>query len=165
VDRELQQIQQKWELSRNGPFPNSNTAQKFLGLTGYYGRSIQDYGLICKPFHDLLKKDSFVLTPNHTLALHNLQKKMSTAPVLALPDFTKPFVPKIDATRESIGLVLMQQGRATAFFSQALGPKALAQCTYHKEALAILEALKKWRHISNHNRSTESEIYYVTKAK
>jgi hypothetical protein len=38
------------------------------------------------------------------------------------------------------------------FYSQALGPKASAQSTYHKEALTILHALKKWRHyiLSNH---------------
>jgi hypothetical protein len=40
----------------------------------------------------------------------------------------------------------MQQGKPLAFFSQALGPKAAAQSTYHKEALAILLALKRWRH-------------------
>jgi len=40
----------------------------------------------------------------------------------------------------------MQNGRPLAYFSQSLGPKAAAQSTYHKEALAIIEALKKWRH-------------------
>jgi hypothetical protein len=40
----------------------------------------------------------------------------------------------------------MQQGRPLAFYSQSLGPKALAQSIYHKEALAILLALKRWRH-------------------
>jgi hypothetical protein len=40
----------------------------------------------------------------------------------------------------------MQQGRPIAYFSQSLGPKALVQSTYHKEALTILESLKRWRH-------------------
>jgi hypothetical protein len=40
----------------------------------------------------------------------------------------------------------MQQGRPIAFFSKALGQKALAQSIYEKEALAILESLRKWRH-------------------
>jgi hypothetical protein len=51
-----------------------------------------------------------------------------------------------------VGVVLMQDGRPTAFHSQALGQKAPAHSIYHKEALAILQALKKWRHyiLGNH---------------
>jgi hypothetical protein len=77
---------------------------------------------------------------------------MSSAPVLALPNFSLPFHLETDASGSSIGAVLMQQGMPIEFYSQALGPKASAQSTYHKEALTILHALKKWRHyiLSNH---------------
>ena len=40
----------------------------------------------------------------------------------------------------------MQQGRPLAYFSKSLGPKADMQSVYEKEAIAILEAIKKWRH-------------------
>jgi hypothetical protein len=40
----------------------------------------------------------------------------------------------------------MQEGKAIAFYSQALGPKVATQSTYYKEALTILEALKHLRH-------------------
>jgi hypothetical protein len=40
----------------------------------------------------------------------------------------------------------MQSGRPIAYFSKALGVKALSQSIYEKEAMAILEALRKWRH-------------------
>jgi hypothetical protein len=39
----------------------------------------------------------------------------------------------------------MQQGRPIEIYSEALGRKASAQSTYHKETLAILQALKRWR--------------------
>jgi hypothetical protein len=40
----------------------------------------------------------------------------------------------------------MQQARPLAYFSRALGPKNAALSVYDKEALAIMESLKKWRH-------------------
>jgi hypothetical protein len=130
----------------------------FLGLTGYYRRFIKDYGLIYRPLHDLLKKDSFCWTHDHTAAITTLKNRMTFAPVLALPNFSLPFTLETDASGYGIGAVPMQHGRPIAFFSQALGPKASEQSTYHKEAMAILQALKKWRNyiLGNHldNRNT-----------
>lgn len=71
---------------------------------------------------------------------------MSNPPVLALPNFSQPFVLEADPSGTGIGAILMQNGRPILFLSKALGPKALATSTYEKEAMAILEAIKKWRH-------------------
>jgi hypothetical protein len=120
--------------------------RSFLGLTGYYRRFVQNYGQICRPLHDLLKKDSFNWQQHHTIAFNTLKEKMPSTPVLALPNFAEPFTIETDPSGTGIGAVLMQHGRPLAFFSQALGPKATAQSTYHKEAPAILQALKRWRH-------------------
>jgi hypothetical protein len=120
--------------------------RSFLGLTGYYRRFIQGYGVICRPLHDLLKKDAFNWTPQLSIAFQTLKDKLSIALVLALPNFSLPFVLETDASRFRLGVVLMQQGRPIAFYSEALGPKASAQSTYYKEAFAILQALKRWRH-------------------
>jgi hypothetical protein len=57
-----------------------------------------------------------------------------------------PFVLEADASGHGIGAVLMQQGKPLAYFSKTLGPKAAALSTYDKESIAILEALKKWKH-------------------
>jgi hypothetical protein len=45
-----------------------------------------------------------------------------------------------------VGAVLMQRGQPIAFFSKSLGPRAMAASIYEKEAMAILEAIKKWKH-------------------
>jgi len=46
----------------------------------------------------------------------------------------------------------MQGKQPIAFYSQCLGPKTNAMSVYEKEALAILHALKKWRHYFLGNR-------------
>jgi hypothetical protein len=60
-----------------------------------------------------------------------------------LPDFTQPFILETDASDKSIGAVIMQQGRHLSFLSKSLGKKATEMLTYDKEAMAIIEALKK----------------------
>ena len=69
---------------------------------------------------------------------------MVTTPILALPNFTIPFVVESDAFNEGIGVVLTQGGRPTAYFSKGLSPKHQALFVYEKEMLAILAAVKKW---------------------
>jgi hypothetical protein len=71
---------------------------------------------------------------------------MYTPPLLCLPNFNHPFSLQTNACASGLGAVLMQQGKPLAFFSKCLGPKAAAQSIYEKEAMAILEGFKKWRH-------------------
>jgi hypothetical protein len=66
--------------------------------------------------------------------------------VLALPDFSKPFILEADASDKCIRVVLMQEGKPISFLSKSLGPKSAQLSTYEKEAMTIIEALKKWKH-------------------
>jgi hypothetical protein len=75
------------------PQPKSVTELRdFLGIYGYYRRFIKDFGIICKPLHDMLKKESFHWTELQTKAFNLLKHKMTSAHVLAFPDFSKPFI-------------------------------------------------------------------------
>ncbi|XP_073001510.1 uncharacterized mitochondrial protein AtMg00860-like [Typha latifolia] len=63
----------------------------FLGLTGYCHRFIANYGKIAAPLTSLLKNGGFHWIEAATKAFEALKKAMTTALVLALPDFTKPY--------------------------------------------------------------------------
>jgi hypothetical protein len=118
----------------------------FLGLAGYYRKFIRHFGIICQPLHALLKKGVlFVWTSDQSLAFQTLKKALTSAPVLALPDFIIPFTVKTDASDSGVGAVLMQRGHPLAFFSKALGPKGRGLSTYEKEFMAVLCAVQQWR--------------------
>lgn len=138
---------EKVSVIADWPTPTPVTQlRSFLGLCGYYRRFVQHFGIIARPLHDMLKQGNFQWTSVQDLAFQKLKQAMISAPVLALPDFTLPFTLETDASGQGLGAVLMQQGKPLAYYSLVLCPKNCLLSTYEKEALAIIEALKKWRH-------------------
>ncbi|KAK4271035.1 hypothetical protein QN277_019789 [Acacia crassicarpa] len=70
---------------------------------------------------------------------------MISPPVLALPNFSDPFVIETDASGSGLGAVLCQNGHPLAYASKALTPSKRCLSTYEREILAILFAVKQWR--------------------
>jgi hypothetical protein len=131
----------------NWPTPtNVRELRGFLGLAGYYRKFVKHFGIICKPLTDLLKKHTvFVWTAVHEESFTALKQALCHEPVLALPNFAKPFSIETDASGLGVGAVLMQEGHPLAFISKALGTKSQGLSTYEKEYLAILLAIQQWR--------------------
>jgi hypothetical protein len=88
----------------------------FLGLAGYYRRFIPDFSRIAKPITELLKKEvKFVWSQKCEDAFHALRQHLTTAPVLAQPDSSKPFDVYCDASSTGLGCVLMQDNQVIAY--------------------------------------------------
>lgn len=120
--------------------------RSFLGLAGYYRRFVQNFGVIARPLFNLLKKGvPFVWTSNTDTAFQLLKQQLTSAPVLALPDFQEQFVVETDASDKGIGAVLQQRGHPIAFMSKSFSPRYQGMSTYEKEFLAIIVAVDQWR--------------------
>ncbi|WVZ52781.1 hypothetical protein U9M48_003803 [Paspalum notatum var. saurae] len=129
----------------------------FLGLARYYRRFIESFSWIAKPMTSLLEKGvPFIWTKERQAAFDELKKRLTTAPVLTLPDLTKSFTVYCDASKEGLGCVLMQEGKVIAYASCQLRKHEVNYPTHDLELAAAVHALKIWRHYLFGNRC---EIY------
>jgi hypothetical protein len=131
--------------------------RSFLGLASYYHCFILDFSRIAKPITELLKKGvKFSWDQKCEDAFHTLRAHLTTAPVLAQPDVSKPFDIYCDASGIELGCVLMQDNRVIAYASRALRTHEQNYPTHDLELAAVIHALKIWRH---HLMGTKCHIY------
>jgi hypothetical protein len=129
----------------------------FLGLAGYYCCFIPDFSKIAKHMTERLKKGvKFSWDQKCEDAFHTLRAHLTTAPVLAQPDVSKPFDIYCDASGIGLGCVLTQDNRVIAYASRAFRAHEQNYPTYDLELTAIIHALKIWRH---HLMGTKCHIY------
>ncbi|KAG8363657.1 hypothetical protein BUALT_Bualt19G0045300 [Buddleja alternifolia] len=110
------------------------------------GNQRRGYGNLAKPLTDLLKKDAFKWNETSHAAFVELKSAMTSAPVLAMPDFDEDFIIETDASGRGIGAVLLQKGKPIAFMSKALSQRNLALSVYDKEMMAIVVAVQRKVH-------------------
>jgi hypothetical protein len=133
------------------PPTTAKLVRSFLGFTGYYRCFVRHYAEIAAPLHALLHKDTlFQWSHIHQEAFEQLVKAISTVPVLAYPDFSKPFILQPDACKCSIDAVLSQiradgLKHPVAFFSRLLGKYELSYSVSELECLALLEGMRYYR--------------------
>lgn len=98
----------KIRVMKNWPLPKTvSELHGFLGLTRYYRRFVQGYGVIAAPLTKLLHKDGFKWDEEAIAMSERLKEAMVVVPVLALPDFSLPFLIEIDASGYRLGVVLL----------------------------------------------------------
>ena len=158
----------KIEAVRGWPEPtNVKELQRFLGFTGYYSRFIKDYAKIPRPLTDLLKgsnpwkghkkrKARNVEVPwcwqeEQQDAFKELVTQMISPPVLCYPDFTKPFIVRVDASKQGLGAILCQKQesgevRVVAYGSRTLKKSEQNYSAHKLEFLALNWAISKQFH-------------------
>lgn len=124
---------------------SARAVRGFLGLAGYYRKFVHNYGTIAAPLTALLRKEGFSWSPEAAAAFAALKDAVTSAPVLALPDFTKLFVVECDASSHGFGAVLVQDSHPIAFFSRPVAPRHRALAAYERELIGLVHAIRHWR--------------------
>jgi hypothetical protein len=144
--------QDKMKAIEDWPACKSVTeVRSFLGLAGYYRKFIANFSRISASLSDLTKKQlKFEWTSCHQTALNQLKTAIQSAPVLIIPDPERPFVVTTDASGFAIGAALSQDlGKGLqpiAFMSKKMIEAEKNYPVHEQELLAIICALKEWRH-------------------
>ena len=138
--------EQKVDAILSWPVPSSAHAVRgFLGLAGYYRRFIRDYGSIAAPLTVLLKKEGFRWNQDTERAFRALQRALTEAPVLQLPNFDRDFVFKCEASGSGFGAVLHQGDDPFTFFSRPIAPRHAQLAAYERELIGLVQAVRHWR--------------------
>jgi hypothetical protein len=125
----------------------SQKVRSFMGLAGYYRQFVEGFSKIENPITELQKKNKkFVWTEKCTKHFRRLKELLTTTPILKVPDMDADFLVCTDASKEGLGRVLMQDGRVIAYISRKLRRHEENYVTHDLELLAIVYALKVWRH-------------------
>ncbi len=150
--------------------------RKLLGLLGYFRRYIKDFARIARPLFQLLNapktpdrkttnnrgqlssKTPISWDSSHQSALESLITYLTTPPILAYPDYTKPFVLHTDASEQGLGAVLYQKQdgvmRVIGYGSRTLNK---AERNYHLHSGKLEFLALKWA-ICEHFRDY---LYYA----
>ena len=131
------------------PMPETYTqVHAFCGLAGHYQRFIKGFANTVRPLYDVLGKELKMgpvdLPPEAREAMNILKRKVQSVPFLVFPDFNKPFLQEMDASKEGLGVVLSQKQsdghyHPVTFRSCSLTP---VEKNYHSSKLEFLEL--KW---------------------
>ena len=121
--------------------------RSFLGLARYYRRFIEDFSRLATPMTRLTRKEvKFDWDDRCEKAFKELKRRLTTAPILIVPDRGQGYTVYCDVSRARLGCVLMQSGRVVAYGSCQLKNNEQNYPTHDMELAAVVFALKIWSH-------------------
>jgi RNase H-like domain found in reverse transcriptase len=126
--------------------------QSFIGFENFYHHSVKGFSHLAHPLHDLLKKDKkFIWSEQCQESFDQLKKRFTEEPVLMMLDHSKPFQIQVNSLLFATGGILTQMNtnrdrHPCAYLSKSLTKEQRNYDTGDRELLAIVQALKEWRH-------------------
>nr|GEV09180.1 putative reverse transcriptase domain-containing protein [Tanacetum cinerariifolium] len=142
VDSSKIEVAMNWQASKS-----VGEIRSFLGLAAYYRRFIQDFSKIASSLTKFTKKNTpFMWSEKKEGAFVTLRKKLCEASILVLPERTEDMVIYSDASYSGLGCVLIQRGKVIAYASRQLKKHEENYHTHDLEFVAVVFALKIWRH-------------------
>ena len=133
----------------NWPIPkNAYEVRSFHGLASFYRNFMKNFSQICAPLIDTFRgsRQPFKWTEATDRNFKLLKKKIIEKHILALPNFDKVFQVETYASGITVGVVLSQEERPVAYFSEKLNEAKQKYSSYDKELYVVVQDLKKWRH-------------------
>ena len=125
------------------PAPNdAKSLRRVLGFFSHYSQWIQCYSDKIRP---LTTTSTFPISIEAKTAFEALKRDIENSVVCAIDEQT-PFEVETDASDFAIAATLNQNGRPVAFFSRTLQGPEISHASVEKEAKAIIEAIRHWRH-------------------
>ena len=155
-DQGFQTDPEKISALKEWPVPsNIKELRSFLGFAGYYRKFVREYAKLVKPLNDLLIGHStskkvrkkkcatpWSWGPAQQQAFNDIIEKLTSPPILAYANYSKPFILNIDASGGGLGAVLYQEKdgleHVVAYASRGLRAN---ECNYPAHKLEFL-ALK-----------------------
>ncbi|XP_055622399.1 uncharacterized protein LOC129765966 [Toxorhynchites rutilus septentrionalis] len=152
-EAEIRPTKDKIAAVKNFPDPkNFKEIQRFLGLTGFFRKFVENYSVKAKPLTDLLKKDAdFVFGQEQKAAVEQLKQALCSRSTLTLyhPQATTEL--HTDANKAGYGEILLQKRpddekfHPIYYFSRKTSSAEENYPSYELEVLAVVAALKKFR--------------------
>ena len=145
---------------RDWPTPkNSAEIQSFYGLASYHRKFIKDFAKIARPIKQVeaeeKKTGKFNWTKEAQNAFQYLKDKLVTKPVLAHPDFSKPFILNTDASLYAMGAELSQvqdgKERVIEYASRLFNKSEANYSVTRKELLAIVTFVEEFSYYLDKN--------------
>lgn len=121
---------------------NLKAQQRIVGMFAYYSQWISRFS---DKIYPLVHNKEFPL-PSDVLSSYELLKSELVDSSLVSLDRNAPLVIETDASDVAIAATLTQNTRPVAFFSRTLSNSERHHSAVEKEAYAIIEAVRRWRH-------------------
>ena len=158
-NRKLEAIE-KWK-----PPTTVKGVRSFIGFANFYRKFIPNFSNIVAPLNLLTRKNEpWNWTSLQQNAFDELKRIFSSAPVLLIPNVSRPFSIMTDASLLAAGAVLLQPDanqdlHPCAYFSRTFTPAQQNYDIYDRELLAVILVLEEWR---QYLQGTQHPITIIT---